>query len=349
MATGSTLSDRPPGDRSLLLDDLMQALGTTGDDDHFAALLGQAGSVALPSLDEEEPEQHFDWVLVRSRGVELGFADAAYLAGMPRAFWRDRGLTLCQLTFYSGGRQGVSAYAGELPYGLQMSDSRSTVRAKLAAHEATRRSHVTDCWSLGGHRVVVAYKPGGQGLDSVHIKCPLVPLDERLRRQPAIDAAAWPGLFGQAADSAQLQGALAPLDVPARIEEEDDSREVEFLEECGLTLYFEQARRLRTVAGNGRGAGLVLGAVKFHRDRDMQARGYRGPLPFGLSLDDSPEVLAAKVGAPPERQDDGPMTGRMLWHLDKVSLQVLCSTIENHLFRVMLMAPGYWHELGEAA
>lgn len=329
------------------VEELLQALGTTGEEDRFATLLDQIGTVALPGLDEDDPDQHFDWVLVRSRGIELGFADAAYFAGEPRALWRERGLTLCQLTFYSDSRQGVSAYTGELPFGLQMSDSRAAVRAKLAAHEATCRTHVTDCWTFGGHRVVVAYKPGAQGLDSVHIKCPLVPLDERLRQQPAIDAAAWLDLFGQAVDSAHLQAALAPLDLSGRIEDDGDPREVEFLKECGLTLYFEQAQRLRNTPRNSKGAGLVLGAVKFHCDRDMEARGYRGALPFGLSFDDSPEGLAARIGAPPDRQDDGSMTGRMLWHLETVSLQVLYSTIENHLFRVMLMAPGYWHELHE--
>jgi hypothetical protein len=68
-------------------------------------------------------------------------------------------------------------------------------------------------------------------------------------------------------------------------------------------------------------------------------------LPFGLRFDDSPEWLEHRVGSAPYRRKDGPLTGHALWHFDRASLHVVYSTVENHLFRVMLMAPGYWQDL----
>jgi hypothetical protein len=256
-------------------------------DGRVDAALKTLGTVATPSLDEDDPDQHYDWVLIRKKGVELGFADAAYFAGRPRMLWRHEGLILNQITFYSNTREGVSAFTGELPHGLAMTDSRASVRAKLAAFEGTRRSYLTDCWNIDNYRLIVAYRPQDSGLDSVHIKLPIAPLDDTLRRQPDLDIWAWPKLFGHAASSEALRTALAPLDVLGRIKEDDDEHEVDFIDECGLTLYFEKAGKLRDVASAGRSKGLVFGAVKFYRARDLDARQYGGELPFGLTFDDS--------------------------------------------------------------
>jgi hypothetical protein len=328
----------------MAIDALVDSLGMTGDPDSFSSWLEAQGTVAVPDLDEDDPDQHHDWVLIRRKGLELGFADAAYFAGKPRDFWRSEGLVFNQLTFYSDTREGVRPYTGELPHGLLMTDSRATVRAKLAAFEATRHSYLTDRWDTERYRLIVAYRSDGQGLDSVHLKLNAAPLDERQRQQPPVAAEAWLQLFGLPAASPALGQALAPLDIPARIEEHEDDREVDFLGECGLSLYFEKASKLKTAA-KSRGSGLVLGAVKFYRARDLEARQYTGGLPFGLQFDDSPEALVARVGAEPARRTDGKLTGRALWHFEHCSLQVLYSTVENHLFRVMLMAPGYWQEL----
>lgn len=321
---------------------LLAELGAGRPANDFAGLCGALGAASGPDLDEDEPDQHHDWILLPKRGLELGFVDAAYFAGKPRDRWRSEGLKFNQITFYSDTREGVRAYTGELPHGLSMTDSRAAVRAKLAAFEGSRRSYLTDCWDTERYRLIVAYRPGGQGLDSVHLKLSAAPLDERLRQQPQVAADAWLQLFGLPAASPALRQALAPLDITARIEEHEDDREVDFLAECGLSLYFEKAAKLKAPAN---ASGLVLGAVKFYRARDLEARQYGGELPFGLHFDDSPEALVHKLGAEPARRTDGKLTGRALWHFEHCSLQVLYSTIENHLFRIMLMAHGYWQEM----
>jgi hypothetical protein len=326
----------------------IERMGQTGAMEAPCDWLEALGTVAVPSLDEDEPHQHHDWVLIRKKGLELGFADAAYFAGQPEDQWRSAGLIFSQLTFYSDTRDGVRAYAGELPHGLLMSDTQSAVRRKLAALEATRRSYITDCWETERYRLVVAYKPDDGGLDSVHLKLRMPPLPEVGRRQPTVAAQQWSTLFGLPAGDAALTAALAPLDIAQRIADHEDDREVAFLEECGLVLYFERGSQLRLARTPPR-RGKVLGAVKFFRARDLDARQYTGELPFGLSFDTNPAALEALVGRPPDRRSDGNLTGHALWHLPGCSLHVLYSTVENHLFRVMLMAPGYWQDMQPVA
>ena len=81
---------------------------------------------------------------------------------------------------------------------------------------------------------------------------------------------------------------------------------------------------------------------KFHRARDMEARQYTGELPFALTFDDGPETPITKLKRRPEIQDVSKTTGRALWHFDTCRLHVLYSNIDNHLIRIMLMAPGSW-------
>lgn len=330
--------------------DLLAMLGRQGDENSFRPLLSALGTVASPGLDEEDPYQHYDWVMIRSRGLEVGFADAAYFTGCTQALWRTKGLLLQQMTFYNSGRDGMRRYGGELPHGLQWSDTRSQARTRLAAFETARKSYLTDRWDIGPQRLVLAYASDGEVLDSVHVKLRIAPLDERLRQQPEVTASAWLDLFGHAADSSVLRSALVPLNVSARIELDEIESEVQFTEECGLTLYFDEARRLLTSShSTRRDKSMVFGAVKFHRARDMNGRQYTGSLPFGLSFEDSPANLADKIGTMPVKIRDGRETGHMLWHLGASSLHVMYSTIENHLFRVMLMAPGFWQDMSEPA
>ncbi len=332
---------------------IAKLLHSDADSTAMQAAFASLNTLSRPALDEEDDFSHYDWIMVRRKGIELGFVDTAYHRGVMRALWRTEGLMLSQITYYNDTRDGVLPFTGELPHLLNFSDTRETVRQKLAAFDATRHSYLTDRWDTDSYRLVVAYKPNDRGLDNVHLKLPTQPLDERVRLQPApIGAADWVSLFGSAANAQALTARLAPLDIPERIEDEDDEREVDFLEECGLTLYFEEMRRLKLPEDTSaklakRGSVLVLGGVKFYRARDLESRQYTGELPFDLRFDDSPELLFQKVKFPPQKKSDGLVTGHALWHFRRFSLHVLYSTVENHLFRVMLMAPGYWHEMAE--
>jgi hypothetical protein len=326
--------------------DLLALLGQQGDEEFFAPKLAELGTVTSPGLDEDEPEQHYDWVLIPRCGLEVGFVDAAYFSGRARALWRTEGLFLQQITFYNEGREGVRAYAGELPYGLQWTDRRAQARAKLAAYASSCQSYRTDRWDVGPLRVVLDYKEGDGVLDSVHIKLRIPALPALPGGQVQLSPGQWLDLFGRPSESERLQSALAPLDLRALLDEDEEEgdREVDALQEAGLMLYFAPADCLQLPLATGDDT-LVLGAVKFFRARDLEARQYAGVLPFGLKFDDNPVVLDERIGRAPDTRRDGRTTGYARWHLAHCSLQVLYSTVENHLFRVMLMAPGYFQEM----
>ena len=334
-------------------EEFVKLLALEADDADIEACFNALNTLTRPSLDEDEPEQHFDWVLVRRKGVELGFVDAAYFAGKIKALWRSDGLILNQITYYSDTRESVNAYAGELPFGLTLSDNRESVCAKLAQHESVRRSYITDRWDIEHYRLIISYKPNDSEhvgkIDAVHIKMPLLPRSGVGRLQPKLTPQDWIDLFGLPSQSAALTQALTPLNLFQRIEDGEDAREVDFLDECGVTLYFEDITKLRTAstAKDRAKQGLAFGAVKFYRARDLEARAYTGTLPFAIEFDDDPDLLFKKVGRVPNIKNDGPMTGHALWHFDGFSLHVLYSTIDNQIFRAILMAPGYWTDAAD--
>lgn len=333
------------------MSDFLSVLGAAEEAHELQLAYAKLNTLNRPQLDEDDEYDVYDWVTVKRAGIELGFVDPEYFRGEIQALWRIRPLMCFQLTFYSDSREGISAYRGELPFGLLMSDGPAIARSKLAAHEASRRSYLTDRWDTPEYRIVVAYKLQGGGLDSVQVS-----LRKPAFARPAVaptpqSVVDWLGLFGQPASSPVLAHAVAPLNIQERIEEDEDEREVDFRQVCGLALYFEEANRLRlsslqrVMKTPPATQGLVFGGVKFYRDRDIESVQYPGPLPFGLDFEDTPAELLKKMVHPPAKHSNGPTTGRALWHLEHCSVNVLYSTIENFIFRVMVMAPGYWREI----
>ena len=91
---------------------------------------------------------------------------------------------MCQAYFYNK-RDGIDAYSGALPFGLDFSDSSGAVRSKLQAFESTRRAHITDWWNVGTHSLMVSYAPDFLSIDCVMVELPIAPLSEGERLQPA--------------------------------------------------------------------------------------------------------------------------------------------------------------------
>lgn len=184
----------------------------------------------------------------------------------------------------------------------------------------------------------------------MHVKLPALPWPEGDRLEPQVLNPDWIALFGEAQNDSSIASTVFPLSLREGLQQGDDGRELDFTRECGLELYFDIASKLRSTKPEGvSGTSLVFGAVKFFRARDREARAWHGNLPFALRFDDGPDAMLAKFGKPPVEQNDGKLTGFALWHFPEASIHVLYSTIENHVFRVMLMAPGYWTEMRRAA
>jgi hypothetical protein len=69
-------------------------------------------------------------------------------------------------------------------------------------------------------------------------------------------------------------------------------------------------------------------------------------LPFDLDFDDSQSTMLAKVGVRPAVHEDADLQGFALWHFPHFSLHVQYSNLENVLYRITIMQPGYWKPLG---
>ena len=323
--------------------DLLARLGRRADDESVEQVFVELRTRRRPRLASEEDNEFRSWVLIRRRGIELGFMDEAYLRASerPKGSRGRRPLVLYQVYFYTR-RDDISDFSGRLPFNLQWMDSREVVRRKLA-HESTRRSYLKDAWDLTGYRMIVDYKPQGKAIDMVVCELRLTPWAEKGRRQPSLGASDFIPLFGLPASSPVLREKLRPLDLMQRIKEEEDDHAVDFRSECGINLYFTASKNLRlkrraTLAKSG---DMVLGAVRFLGPRELNAREWKGELPFHLSFEDSQEALANKVGRAPDNQEDDFFQGFAEWHFSDFTLHVMYSNMANRVIRVMVTAPGY--------
>ncbi|GAB2909743.1 hypothetical protein GCM10027093_54820 [Paraburkholderia jirisanensis] len=326
---------------------LEQFLGVPADSVEAERFFDNLATFQRPELDSQEEDRWYDWLLIKKQGIELGFVSKPYFEAQPRYDWKRGPLICCQVYFYRAGFNGrldIHGYGGALPYGLSFTDSRDVVRSKLS-NFAVRSAVQTDRWDTPTGKLHVRYAASNDAIDSVVIALPIHAWSEDSRTALSMPIARWHQLFGEAPTSTVLAQALAPLDVDARMQEQEEEREVDFTLECGLELYFEDLRQLRLPRTAGQGLG--LGAVKFFRARDREAREWLGELPYGLAFEDSPERLFQKLGRAPDRHQDGRLTGFALWHFDEASLHVLYSNLDNQLQRITLMAPGYWSEAAE--
>lgn len=328
------------------LSDLPSLLGQPAESPAIEQTFVALNTLRRPDLHRDEERPWFDWVLVKHKGIELGFVDRPYFDAQPDYTWCSGPLICYQVYFYAAGfnsRQDIQAFFGDMPHGLTFADSREEARYKLNGYRR-RSSAQTDRWDVDGCKLHVRYAPDSGAIESVVVALPLSPLPEAGRVQPEISATKWIELFGEPLGSSILAEAMHPLNILERMKEQDEEREADFTRECGLELYFEDAYALNLPGEKPLRRGLVFGAVKFYRARDREARQWMGELPYGLSFDDSPEELIAKIGKAPVQQSDDRLTGYALWHFENASLHVLYSNFDNQLQRILLMAPGYWRE-----
>jgi hypothetical protein len=325
-------------------DPIIALLGRPADDPAVTAAFLALKTRRRPALDPEDRDALRDWVLVRRQGVELGFVDAVWFrAGEPQHRRRAGVPILLNQVYFYRDRDDITAFAGRLPFGLAWSDSRDLARQRMQPWEATRRSYRTDCWDAPQCRLVVAYRDQDTALDNVLCLIREHDWPEDGRIQPRIGIADWIASFGLAVSSALLAQRLLPLPLGVRLAAGDDEHEVDFRHACGLELYLADTKDLKHRAApyGPQGEGPVLAAAQFLRSREFDARQWRGELPCGLTFDDTQETLFNKVGGAPVLHEDEQFSGRVRWQLPGMDLEVLYNNIENHLLRIMIMAPGY--------
>jgi hypothetical protein len=147
------------------------------------------------------------------------------------------------------------------------------------------------------------------------------------------------GLLGKRWDDPVLHETLGPRDLDKHAEDRGGRRIADFRSSYGFELIFSESAPTDELSKKSP-ICFVLTQIVFYRDREFGACEWRGPLPFGILFDESPETMLSKVHVPPNEQLDNAFTGFALWHFTDYSLHVSYSTIENLILRVRIMAPG---------
>jgi hypothetical protein len=321
---------------SFALQTIEELLALPWGDARIDAMFAWLGVRRTPKLEEEKV---MAWIPVNKAGIEFGFEDEAYFEAQPISR-RGRGKLLLTNIILYAEREDMEQYGGPLPCGLEFGERREAVSAKLAPYARTLRAYVRDVYELLTYRLILSYRGPEQGLADVVLTKVRASWPEQPGPQPPLPTLeAIRAALGQNLAGRQFVGAFGAFDLRARTDELTVERSISFREEFGFVLYFRESKRLTLPQKQ---PGLVLGAVRFHRERDVDARQWRGELPFGLDFDDSPTVIFEKVPVPPATQRDKFLTGEALWKFPDWELHVLYSTYENCIFRVSVMAPGYW-------
>src|SRR5574343_1315283 len=251
--------------------------GLTASSPEIEQLFLSLNTFNRPSIPEDEEFVYHDWVLVRRKGLELGFAYSEYHSAAPRHRWGLGKLLLTQVYFYSGFND-IQPFTGELPYGMEFNDSPDSVRKKLAAFESTRHSYRNDTWDVDGYRLSVTYTENRNRIDRVACRQLATPIPRQaMVTWPELSSLvsvfgykindpAFLALWGNILDAESIQAAL-------------EDNEIDFTQTFGATVSL---------------AGGMFRSILLHRNRDTESAGWDGELPLGLNFADSPDVLFAK-------------------------------------------------------
>lgn len=314
-------------DKPIDADEVLCLFGRSATDPDVEALFARLSTFNRPELSDDDEFNYHDWVLVRLKGVELGFSDSEYHAAAAFYRWGAGHLILTQAYFYAGF-DDVRPYQGKLPHGLSFSDGRESVRLKLADAESTRRSYRTDTWDLKGYRLNVTYTDDDTGIDRIACLFLPSPIQSNLAVEPPT-LSQMAQAFGDPLKHDSVRRLWPQGWDDESLSLADDDGDLDLTESYGVTVTYTGARGKRK-----------LRSFALHTNRDSDSAGWRGELPAQLQLEDSPKRLFAKMKDPPAVQHDEELTGYAVWHLPEYTVHVLYSNLYNRLLRVTLIAPG---------
>jgi hypothetical protein len=283
------------------------------------------------------------WVKNSRAGIEFGFDDEAAWLGLDETQFGRGSMVLTQIYLY-GDHEGIRSYQEALPFDLNLLDDRTAVRKRMAAYESTRHSYIRDTWDVQEIRVTVSYTDDESAIAFVLCALrepPLPPLSYALAPVPTVETLI--GLLALPLDDPAVESALDPLGLEDRIEQIEDSSDADFLNPYGLLVYFAAPAK----KGERWRQDTLLSGMAFHQEREQDARRWPGELPYGVTFDDSPEMVARKLGRAPDVHDDEDFSGHAVWNEPLLSFHILYSTMDNRVMRASVFAPGLWKAPGD--
>jgi hypothetical protein len=319
---------------------VLSLLGVASADSRVRDMLRTFGlDKYQPSLDTDNPDAVTDWFPVSELGIEFGFKDEAYLHALDPGLRQKGDLVFYEVIMY-GEHPQMDRFGGALPYGLSFTDSRVVAQSKINRLNRPWRPHVRDVWEMPQHRLIVTYAPDESRIVDVIACVPDAPWPPTGDVPPTLAIADVIALFGISPSDPRFIDTFYPFGVMYGIDVAEITGGVDARQEFGFELEFEAAEGGPTVVAP---PASVLRSITVYRDRDLEARGWQGDLPFGIRMDDSPSQVLAKVGHPPVRRSEQRLTGSAMWHFEKFSLHVVYSTLDNLVYRVTVSRPERRH------
>ncbi len=322
-------------------DKLIELLGLYANDKRVQDSLMKLARGKQPELDPEDEDSLVDWVTVNELGLEFGFEDEAYVYALDPENRRSGPLVLSQLYFY-GDTPATQPFPFDLPFGLSFKDTAHTVRQKFSQFEDLRRSYQRDAWPLCDYNVTIDYGRASGYLQSVfcylpYKSWPKLPGQEEL--VSSFTPELFISLFGLRWSNERLRERLAPLGYEDKLAEIRVEHTADLRTAHGIEFMFEPSKNIGA-ADQRYPRSLAFSGVIFYANRELDARQWAGILPLGLSFADTQKDLLSKVKRPPDVQNDGNLSGEMVWHFDQYTLSVIYSNLENRPLRVYLSASG---------
>lgn len=128
-------------------------LGKPSDSPEVQDLLRQGGGKP-PKLKKGDREAYS---VMKNVGLQLVFADEAYLTQNPMLARGEGALLLCCVIFCSADYPDYAPYQGVLPLGVQFSHTKAQMGARLGAPEWSNPSLGRERWLVDGVQYAVSY------------------------------------------------------------------------------------------------------------------------------------------------------------------------------------------------
>jgi hypothetical protein len=280
------------------------------------------------------------------RGMFLFFTDAvSYMARFGLA--KSEGpIMVSRVVFFGAYHADVDAYEGAVVGDL-------TMRARLDAwidalghaewtHEVAgviRKAR----WLVDGAQADVSFTPSGE-CKLVSLTLQYTPEADAMRAEARQRQLALPGpdrilaALGTPISSDPVRAAFSAVDYAGKLPEACSYGGIDFSRTDGFELYAAPAEDLLPERTNEVNPGtLCLSGARYRCDLDFKSVQWQGPLLFGITFDDGPDTVVAKVGRAPDQQSMDEMQGHSRWRFGAFDLHILYSLAEDRVCRLTLL------------
>lgn len=312
-----------------LTPNFISTLGKSIDSEEVSALFNDLQTMHRPHFDSRDDEQDvYEWVLIKRKGVELGFVDKNYYLGKPNYTWYQQGCLLAQIYFYKGV-EGVADCLYPPPFDIDWSDSREQAICKMQPFSDSHKASFTDTWKVDNVLITISYDSESDLVNRVVCQLILPPLipPKGIIPPDFIVLAKYLVEDIDTSDFINLWQGYLEKNMISNAYEDD---QIDLTSSYGL--------KLNTSSQSGE---LLLYSIRFYANREEDSVGWQGKLPFGIEFSDSPNQLFDKIIYEPRDKHDNIVDGYAVWDFENYSLHVLYSTFTNQIQCVTVMVPSF--------